>query len=283
MKILKKLIAIPVLGAVIKYFMLKKVQTEASRMATHFSSFMLPKLATSKKEINDSFALRHGVYCEELNFEAVRDNGLENDAFDAHALHCLIEHKSTNKYVGTIRVVCSSDSSELLPLEKYCLDSIDHPNLHPANFPREKICEISRLAVPKEFRRRRADQHEGAATGVINETAYSETELRCFPFIAVGLYLSAASITLNKGIDHCFVMMEPRLARSMKFIGIEFTRIGPVVEYHGKRAPYHIDPRTLVETLSPGFIKLLSNITEQLGTCWSPEGESERFETALSS
>lgn len=119
------------------------------------------------------------------------------------------------------------------------------------------------MAVPSEFRRRKTDKYDGAATGAINEAVYSEKELRCFPFIAVGLYLSAASVTIEKGIKHVFVMMEPRLARSMKFVGINFQQIGPVVDYHGKRAPYHIDPHSLYKTLSPGFKVLFANIEQQ--------------------
>ena len=104
------------------------------------------------------------------------------------------------------------------------------------------------------------DQFQGAATGVINQQTYSEQELRCFPFIAVGLYFAAASVVMLNDIKHTYVMMEPRLARSMSFVGIKFHQLGPVVDYHGKRAPYYINPYLLMENLSPGFKNLLQNI-----------------------
>ncbi len=154
--------------------------------------------------------------------------------------------------------------AELLPIEKFCSDSITHETLHPKLFPREQICELSRLAVPAEYRRRQIDQFSGAATGVINQEVYSEKELRCFPFIAVGLYLAAASTVLNHNISHTYVMMEPRLARSMSFIGIKFEKIGPTIDYHGKRAPYYINPHLFFTHLSLGFKSMFNNIIKQL-------------------
>ena len=264
MKRLKKLANKPIIGWVAKAILRFGANREAKQIANHFAQFLEPQLAVGDSMRENAYRIRHNVYCEELNFEPVKDNKQEIDDFDRHSYHCLIQHKSTKNFAGTVRVVYSRNEGEQLPLEKYCLDSIDHKTLTPANFARHEICEISRLAVPAEFRRRQADKFAGAATGAINENVYSETELRCFPFIAVGLYLSAASILIDRGINHCFVMMEPRLARSLAFVGIPFEQIGPVVEYHGKRAPYYIDPRTLQKTLSPGFKRLYRNIGRQL-------------------
>lgn len=263
MKTLKKWMNVPVVGSLIKYVIQKKADNEAIVIANHFSEFLKPVLADQDEDRIEAFKIRHNVYCEELKFEPEYETRLETDDFDQHAYHCLIKHKVSETSAGTVRIVYSSNEDEVLPLEKYCLDSIDHPTLNPKTFARSEICEISRLAVPAEFRRRKTDKFDGAATGAINEDVYSEKELRCFPFIAVGLYLSAASVTIEKGINHVFVMMEPRLARSMKFVGINFQQIGPVVDYHGKRAPYHIDPHSLYETLSPGFKVLFANIEKQ--------------------
>ena len=121
-----------------------------------------------------------------------------------------------------------------------------------------------RLAVPSRFRRRAMDKFDGAATGVINTQTYSEKELRCFPFIAVGLYFSAASLAMRNNIQHAYVMMEPRLARSMRFVGIKFEQIGPVVDYHGRRAPYYINQSMLLKSLSPGFKTMLTHIQHSM-------------------
>lgn len=233
-------------------------------MAKHFSSFLEPVLAYSDPLRDTSFGIRHNVYCDELKFEPVRENGMETDEFDAFSEHCLIRHIATGAYAGTVRLVKPQKQHELLPIEKFCLSSINNTTLSPQNFRRNEIAEISRLAVPREFRRRQMDRFDGAAVGVINQQTYSESELRCFPFIAVGLYFAAAATAIEQGIHHAYVMMEPRLARSMSFVGIKFEAIGPVIEYHGQRAPYYINQHLLQSSLKPNFALLLNRIREQV-------------------
>lgn len=264
MKFLKKMTDKPIIGAIAKKIIQLLANHEVSSIADHFNKYFLPQLATTNELSITSYNIRHQVYCEELGFEEVKTNAQEKDDFDSHSLACLIKHRETQNFAGTVRIVRSNSLDQLLPLEKYCLDSIEDDELNPANLPRNKICEISRLAVPNQFRRRNTDQHKGAATGVINEQAFSDQELRCFPFIAVGLYFSAASIVITHGIDHCFVMMEPRLARSMRLVGIEFKQIGPVIDYHGRRAPYYIDPHHMIANLKPGFKNLYHHINKSL-------------------
>lgn len=237
---------------------------EANKISSHFSEYFLPMLAMDESLRYEVFNIRHRVYCEELHFEPIKDDELEQDEFDAYSIHCLLKHVSTNAFAGTVRIVRPKTNEELLPIEKFCSDSITHETLHPKLFPREQICELSRLAVPLDYRRRKSDQFNGAATGVINQDVYSESELRCFPFIAVGLYLAAASTVLNHNITHTYVMMEPRLARSMSFIGIKFEKIGPTIDYHGQRAPYYINPHLFFSHLSPGFKSMFNNIIKQL-------------------
>lgn len=237
---------------------------EANYISSHFSSYLEPVAARDDELRNEVYRIRHNVYCEELGFEPVRESGMEIDEFDAYSQHCMIHHKTSKQFAGTARIVCPQKEGQQLPIQKYCIDSITHKTFNPNLFDRHEICEVSRLAVPKHFRRRQMDQFSGAATGAINQSTYSETELRCFPFIAVGLYFSAASMALSSGIKHAFVMMEPRLARSMSFIGIKFTQIGPVVDYHGKRAPYYISQSLLFENLNPNFKKMLNDINDAL-------------------
>ena len=241
----------------------KKIK-EANQICSHFSSYLEPVIADSPELKNQVFQIRHHVYCDELNFEPAREDGLETDEFDEFSQYCLIHHKNSGHYAGTVRLVTPHKKGQLLPIEKYCLNSITNKELDPRNFPREQVCEISRLAVPKEFRRRQMDNFAGAATGAINTRTYSDTELRCFPFIAVGLYFIAASLAMNKEIQHAYVMMEPRLARSMRFIGIKFDQIGPVIDYHGRRAPYYINQPILLKNLSRGFKTMLSHISRNV-------------------
>jgi len=59
-------------------------------------------------------------------------------------------------------------------------------------------------------------------------------------------------------------MMEPRLARNMGFVGIKFRQIGPVVDYHGRRAPYYINAELLHAHLARGFKMMLKNIKHSI-------------------
>ena len=260
----KRLLNTPIIGDITKKIVSIKASREAHSIAEHFTQFLEPQVATTKALREEVFKIRHHVYCEELAFEEVTESGQEKDEFDEHSIYSLIKHKPSNTYTSCVRIVKSDCPEQLLPIEKYCLNSITNEALHPQRFNRKEICEMSRLAVKAEFRRRKADQFKGSSTGVIQETTYSETELRCFPFIAIGLYMSAATMALESGIRHVYVMMEPRLARSMKFVGIKFVQLGEPVDYHGMRAPYYINADIFMSNLSPGFKSLFEAIEQDV-------------------
>lgn len=237
---------------------------EAEIIATHFSNYLKPQIAKSDPLKQEVYKLRYQVYCEELHFEDTNPAHIEQDEFDARSIHCFIRHISSGALAGTLRMIATRNNSELLPMEKFCPQAITDEHLHPRNFLPHHICEISRLAVPLSFRKRQADQFAGGATGVINEQIFSTQELRFFPYIAVSLYLSAIALCHKSRIYHVFVMMEPRLARSLNFVGIHFTQIGAPVEYHGKRAAYYVDIRQLRKKMSIGYRKLLAMIEKEL-------------------
>jgi len=262
----KRLLKTPVIGDITKKIVSMKVDHDAKNIAEHFTQFLEPQFALTEDLRKEVFKIRHNVYCEELAFEEVKKEGMEQDGFDSQSIFSLIKHKPSNIYTSCVRVVMSSNEEELLPIEKFCMDAIQNKDLHPQKFKRTEICEISRLAVKADFRRRKTDQFKGSAIGAISESTYSETELRCFPFIAIGLYMSAATMAINTGVKHAYVMMEPRLARSMKFVGIKFHQLGDAIDYHGIRAPYYINPEIFMDNLSPGFKSLYMKIEEDLAS-----------------
>jgi N-acyl amino acid synthase of PEP-CTERM/exosortase system len=237
---------------------------EANAIADYFSRYLKPQLASSDDVKTQVYRLRHQVYCEELAFEKTNTAQLECDEFDARAIHCIVQHLSSSTLAGTLRLIPKKSSNELLPLEKFCAQAISHSELNPNNFLHHQVCEISRLAVPAIFRKRQTDQFAGSATGAINEQTFSTHELRYFPYIAISLYLSAIAMCRKMRCFHIFVMMEPRLARNLGFVGIHFTQLGPVIDYHGKRAAYYADARELRKGLSVGYKKFLHTIETTL-------------------
>jgi N-acyl amino acid synthase of PEP-CTERM/exosortase system len=237
---------------------------EAEAIAKHFASFLKPQLAQSEALKQRVYELRYQVYCEELHYEEVNPAHIEQDEFDERSIHCFIRHLSSDTLAGTLRLISTRNNDELLPMEKFCPQAITNETLRPRGFLPHQICEISRLAVPLAFRKRQVDQFTGVATGAINEQVFSTHELRFFPYIAISLYMSAVAMCYKTRRVHIFVMMEPRLARSLNFVGIHSTQIGPPVEYHGKRAAFYIDAREVRKTLSPGYRKLLAIIEKEL-------------------
>jgi len=260
----KRLLNTPIIGDITKKIASMKVNHEACNIAEHFTQFLEPQVAVSEALKEEAFKIRHNVYCEELAFEEIKEGGQEKDEFDDRSIFSLIRHKPTNTYTSCVRIVKINEEGQLLPIEKFCMSSITNEEFHPKQFNRNEICEISRLAVKADFRRRKTDQFKGSGTGVIQETSYSEVELRCFPFIAIGLYMAAATMAIDTGIKHAYVMMEPRLARSMKFVGIKFIQLGEPIEYHGRRAPYYINPEIFLTNLSPGFKNLYKAIEHDI-------------------
>ncbi len=237
---------------------------KAHNIAEHFMQFLEPTIATSSSLQKEVFKIRHKVYCEELGLEDIRNNEQEDDEFDPRSIFSLIKHKPSNTFTSCVRLVTSKSPSELLPIEKYCLASMTEQDFMPERFHRTEIAEISRLAVNLGFRRRKSDQFKGACTGAISQANYSETELRCFPFIALGLYMAAISTSMNCGIKHVYVMMEPRMARNMKYIGINFKQLGPPIDYFGWRAPYYINPEVFTDNVSAGFKSLYKVIEHSI-------------------
>jgi len=264
MKRLRALADKPVIGGMVKKAISTLASNDAKHISEHFSKYLKPQVALSDDLRHEVFRLRHNVYCEELHFEEVKPNYEECDEFDTHSIHCFIRHLASSQMAGTVRLITSNSPEQLLPIEQFCMHAIEDLEFSPKNFPREHICEFSRLAVPAMFRKRAVDKFAGAATGVIDETNFSANELRCFPYIAICLYMAAAAMAFHSDRLHAFVMMEPRLARSLSFVGINFKQLGAPIEYHGKRAAYYINSDMFRKNISSGYIKLMKSIEKEL-------------------
>ena len=225
-----------------------------------FSAFFLASQAISHQEKIEVFRLRHKVYCEELNFEPPRPSGLEQDDFDRRALHCSLADSQSGEIAGTVRLIHCQQEPGQLPIEKYFAGRFTAPQLTPSCFPRQHVCEISRLAVAAQFRRRVKD---AAAKDL---PALSSSARPFNRFIAIGLYLMATAMCLEKGYYHGFVTIEPSLARILQRIGINFNQIGEAIDFNGKRAPYYLDAREVVANLQPEYLELMKSLSSQLLT-----------------
>ncbi|CAM3731266.1 PEP-CTERM/exosortase system-associated acyltransferase [Rheinheimera salexigens] len=226
----------------------------------HFPYFFNACLATNPVQQRAIYRLRHQIYCEELNFEPVRESGLEHDEFDPRSIHCFINHTKSDSLAGTVRLVTAKNADDKLPIENYCMNSSSM--LSPKHFDHNQICEISRLAVPATIRRRKITLTENATP--LNQLL-QKLEAECHSSVAVALYLIATLVSVEKGKFHAYVMVEPALARILRRIGIHFQQIGESINFNGKRAPYYLDMRTVSSTLKPDYLALYSLLAQQLG------------------
>ena len=126
----------PVIGFVVKRAIAFLASNQAGEISNHFSKFPRPELADSEKLKNEVFQLRHSVYCEELRFEDSRDNCQVTDEFDARSIHCFVRHLSSNSIAGTVRLITSSSTAELLQVEQFCSHAFWNSPVLPAYFKR---------------------------------------------------------------------------------------------------------------------------------------------------
>lgn len=210
------------------------------------------------------FRLRYAVYCEELGYEdpGAFPDGLEHDDFDADSEFALLRHRESGRAAGCVRLILTERRPDLrFPFEHVCAGHLDPRLVDPATLDRAHAGEISRLAVHRDFRRRSGERvsPDGVAAG-----ADTTLGTRRHPMLAMGLFLAASALGLNRGLDQVLVMMEPRLARLLGSCGIRFTPVGEVIDYHGKRGPFRIRREELLNALDDTSRALLDHMVERL-------------------
>ncbi|MCC5812181.1 MAG: PEP-CTERM/exosortase system-associated acyltransferase [Ectothiorhodospiraceae bacterium] len=227
--------------------------------------------AWSEEQRNLVHRIRYAVYCQEFRFEREEDcpGGMERDDYDDDSRHCLLIHRQTGTPAGCVRVIEPGRGSDhKLALERFCGTSLEHPTLHPARFPRDTVCEVSRLAVPAFFRRRQGENL--TPYGNVEELRVSDAETRTFPLIGMAMFLAATALVGLANRPHVFAMMEPRLARLLSRAGLNFVQVGRMINYHGPRAAFYIHQHEAVDALQPPLKRLYATILQQLT---SPPGE----------
>ena len=193
--------------------------------------------ALTDELIQEAQKIRHEVYCRELGWEPLRDNGLETDSYDPNSLHCLLKSVVNNRYIGCVRLVLptESDSGAMLPFQGTCRDGLDSGHPDAAGLAAGTVAEVSRLAIIADYRRRRDEQGKPVA---VPEGQDFSHERRKFPFIPVGLYLGMMQMAKRHGIDTLYFLTEPVLARHFSMLGGKLVPVGKAIEHRGKRIPY---------------------------------------------
>ena len=209
----------------------------ATDLGERFSRIFELTPALDPGSLDQVFRIRHDVYCRDLGWEPMREEGRESDAFDAHAHHCLLRRRGTGEPVGCTRLIVTDpvDPMTPLPFEDTCRDVLDRSIADPRRIPRHAIGEVSRLAVVSGFRRRKGE--DSGALGIGDADFGDHDGSERFPFIPVSLYLGATAIARRVGVEHVFVLTEPRLARHFARIGFDIRAVGSAIEHRGRGCP----------------------------------------------
>ncbi|WP_280549263.1 PEP-CTERM/exosortase system-associated acyltransferase [Halomonas sp. 11-S5] len=241
----------------------------STQLLDRFKSGFHFRLATSDEDKRRIYRLRYEVYCEELGYEEPSDarERLEYDEYDERSLHCLIEHRRSGKTAGCMRLVLPSTGDDYLdtrlPLQSYAGQSLTHAVLHPSLLAKDEICEVSRLAISRPFRKRsvNAEVETGAKSTLLE---FTQDEKQTFPVIVVGLFLATYALVGITSRRHVFAMMEAKLPRLLAMSGFNFTRVGDTIDFHGKRGAFYIDQHQAEREIHAKLLPLYRHIQDEL-------------------
>ena len=227
-------------------------------LCQHFSRYFSLVIADNSELLQEVYRIRYQVYCQELNYEPPTKfpDKMERDLYDRHSIHCLLKHKPTGKYAGCVRIIIPEKKTKktAFPWQKFA-DKIVYPH---STYEWTNVCEISRLAVIAEFRKRKGDSDLPLGMLLPDRSGGQ----RRFPLIAMSLYWAAFCLALNLRLD-IFAIMEPRLARHLRRCGLSYCLVSELFELHGKRGIFYTKPPELPECLdsdSYQFFEMLNGI-----------------------
>ena len=204
-----------------------------------FNAHLEAKKAVSDELKNDAYRIRYNVYCVERGYEEQTrfPDRMERDEFDSESVHAVVRHKESKKPVGVVRLVLPNrrDPNRHFPIERHFGHQFKASRLVRFNFSRNDIAEVSRFAVSKQSLLQLQRQITGGAS---HEAAESRDDPRLLlPQISLGLIAMLFAISEEHRIHYWYAAMEPSLSRLLTRLGIQFTPIGPIMNYHGRRQP----------------------------------------------
>lgn len=222
-----------------------KLAYEFTQLRKHFLQYFAVVPAVTEELVKEAQKIRHEVYCKELGWEPVTPDGLEQDPYDSHSLHCLLKSVKTGRYIGCIRLILPSHAEQvpLLPFQKACVTGLKSGHPDPAELSSDTAAEVSRLAIIADYRRRKNEQGCPVA---INDSDYSTDDRRKFPYIPVGLYLGMLHMAFIQGIHNLYFLTEPHLAKHFSRLGGKLEPVGAGIDHRGMRIPYRMNVRQVL-------------------------------------
>jgi len=211
---------------------------------THFEVF----LADTEESRNIHYSIRYQVYCEEMDFEDQNNYSLnlEFDNDDKKAAHFIVRNKSTNQWVGAMRLIYKNN--EQLPIEKSCV--IDEEIISNKLF---NTVEISRLCLIKSARSgfKDIDPPHGIPTSPL-QTKEIEDSIAIQPklnrLIIWGLFYAAVRYGRTNNILNSYFMTTRPLARVLRRSGLNLINIGAPCQHKGERFPFKMNTKSAYQS-----------------------------------
>lgn len=184
-------------------------------------------LATSPEHLQAVKDIRAEVFVPrlEMSFQELEARDFLINKDDNQSFIYLLQHKATEKYVGSVRVIFINEKTpiQIMPMQRDGkVEGIEYLTQE------RPICEISRLSLIKSL-----PEHQH----------FSMAQLRTL------LSISLMSMTrINFFLYHyanIFAIMEHSLHRILKRQGVSFEPIGDAVDYYGVRFPFVINQKDL--------------------------------------
>lgn len=222
---------------------------------------VVPALTTPL--IQKTYQIRHEVYCRDLGWEPSRTDGKESDKYDSHSIPCLLTTAQTGASVGSLRLVLNSQTlaEDAFPVVVACKSTIDKDLLAAVLSNRSKVAEVSRLAVMRDYRRRKGETEKPI---VISDSDFGDHEHKRFPYIPVSLFLSALAMAENLDIQYLLLLSEPRLAQHLGRLGFVIQQIGAEIEHRGTRIPSVIETKSTIENFRNPLPNIWSVVSREI-------------------
>lgn len=215
--------------------------------------------------LEECFKLRYQVYCVETGFEDKEQfvDHMERDIYDDRSVSSLLIHKKTGVVAGTVRLILPPNENLLDTLPAFNVSN-DLAALNEQILPRNKTAEISRFSISKKFRKRHYDTH---FPGIEENIGSLTNPNRVIPHITLGLMKAIVRMSVEHGITHWSIVIEPALQRLLRKLGIYFIAVGGLVEYHGRRRTLYNEMSTVLDKMYETHHEIWAVITNY-GQLW---------------
>lgn len=226
------------------------------------------KLLHSCDDIKDIYNIRKSKNSDEFHFIEPEAYSKEHniDYFDQYSTHLLIEHKNTHLLSSCIRIVPAviDGQSRNLPIETHYYNELDSLARQDLKQSREKLCEISRLAI---------NAHRTEQNSLITQNKYltlEKSEYTKLQTLAISTFLAASIVALEYGFSRAYLMMEPFLVRRLSLLDIPLLQVGNEVDFQGLRAPYLVEFESIEKHTKSRLATLYRAIENCIGMAHQP-------------